>query len=70
MPFPSEQQSKCKKQKQVNNKYKCKIQIEKKKSLQSGISLVVQWLRILPSNAGDMSTNSGQGTKIHMLRGN
>ena len=32
MPFPSEQQSKCKKQKQVNNKYKCKIQIEKKKN--------------------------------------
>ena len=35
MPFPSEQQSKCKKQKQVNNKYKCKIQIEKKKKITS-----------------------------------
>ena len=30
----------------------------------AGASLVAQWLRLCPSNAGGMCLNSGQGTKI------
>ena len=36
----------------------------------SGVtSLAVQWLRLLASDAGGMGLIPGQGTKIHMPRG-
>ena len=34
----------------------------------SGTSLVVQWLRLLTSNAGGMASIPGQGTRSHMLQ--
>ena len=70
MVFPSEQQSQFKKEKQVNNRYRCQIQIEKKKITSTGDFPGGPMVKNLPSNAEDMSSNSGQGTQIHTLRGN
>ena len=34
----------------------------------TGISLVVQWLRLCTPNAGDPGSIPGQGTRSHMLQ--
>ena len=41
------------------------MQIKKKKKIK-GISLVVQWLRLLAVNVGDPDSILGQGTRSHM----
>ena len=33
-----------------------------------GASLVAQWLRLCPLNAGGLGLNPGQGTRSHMLQ--
>ena len=46
-----------------------KIKLKKKKRRRSyGTFLVVQWLRLCASNAGDPGSISGQGTRSHMLQ--
>ena len=36
------------------------------KTWRTGTSLVMQWLRLRPPNAGDPSSIPGQGTRSHM----
>ena len=69
MVFPCEQQSQFKKEKQVNNRYRCQIQIEKKKITSTGDFPGGPMVKNLPSNAMGVGSVPDQGAKIpHTLR--